>query len=157
MDNLPDNNVANKHLDCVLSKKAGKQQPSLLKRVSDETWRSKTIIVHKAYFPTLHSSRKWVKPGKTDWSKYRTDVRVLNRMQHSYEESKERNREQWPFQKLTPVHGYSPLKIVRLVMMGCFTFTEAVPGTKLSPTPVKCVWGRKGSSSTDTWQCPITV
>lgn len=55
MDNLSDSDVASKDLDCALSKKAGKQQ---LKCTSDEIWKSKAVVVHKAHFPTLDSSRK---------------------------------------------------------------------------------------------------
>jgi len=58
MDILSDSDVASTDLDCALSKKAGKWELSLLKRILDKICRSKTAIVHKAHFPKLHSSRK---------------------------------------------------------------------------------------------------
>lgn len=52
MDYLSDGDVASKDLDYALRKKAGKQQFSLLKRTSGETWRTKPVIVYKAHFLT---------------------------------------------------------------------------------------------------------
>lgn len=61
MNSLSDIDVASEDLDCAPSTKAGKQQLSLLKCMLDKTCRSKTVTIHKAYLPTLFSSRKCVK------------------------------------------------------------------------------------------------
>lgn len=91
MDNLSDSDVASKDLGHDLSKEAGKQQPSLLKCISGETWRRKTVIVHKAHIPTLHSSRKWVKTRKGS-SENRTDVSIKLDLAFLLGEQREKSR-----------------------------------------------------------------